>query len=306
MGLRIGGDQQVGVGGDKAFHDVAFRGFGCGDQLADGYGRGETFSPDSVGPLETLEQGPKGGADFRRLHLARRDFRCHVLAQLEEPAFERLPLHDLEVILDVRRGWHVVEQLADILPAADRREIALALELVGERYGINDRAGAVQSQHRPEDPAVGFSVEHRLVDEFHGAHDRIGGEEHGTERRALGVLRVRGTDARHHAHVPTGSWGFAGARPPAVTSRRSASTSAASTYQRAPRFWPRSTPVSTSAHVCAHVFPRSWAASASETSRSAMNPPSGVECEPRIDSRGYSDSFICAEPMITEKHPLGE
>ena len=112
---------------------------------------------------------------------------------LDEPPPQRLLLHDPDVVLDVRRGRDDVEERADVVLPARGGECSLTLELVGERQRVEDRTGAVQGEHRPEDPAVCLAIEHRLVHQFDGAHDGIGVEQHGAQHRLFRVLRIRGT-----------------------------------------------------------------------------------------------------------------
>ena len=115
------------------------------------------------------------------------------LRHVDQAAPERLFLHDLRVVLDVRRRGDCVQQDADVLATARRLQGTLAFQFLGERDRVHHRPVLVQRQRRLEDPPVALAVEHRLVHELDGARDGFGVEQHGREHGHLGVLRIRGT-----------------------------------------------------------------------------------------------------------------
>ena len=104
---------------------------------------------------------------------------------LDEAAQERLLLHDLRVVLDVRRGGDRVDQLADVLLAAGRIELAAPRELVAEGDGIDDFGALRDGDHRAEDPPMALVVEHRVVDMLTGAQNRVRVHEHRRDHRLL-------------------------------------------------------------------------------------------------------------------------
>ena len=112
---------------------------------------------------------------------------------LDQPAQDRLLAHDLRVVLDVRRRRHGVDEEADVVLAAGAFEIAAALKLVRERERIDDASALGDPDHRAEDPAVALGVEHRVVDEFDRAENRVLVDQHRRQHRLLGVLGVRRT-----------------------------------------------------------------------------------------------------------------
>ena len=97
------------------------------------------------------------------------------------------------MVLDVRRRRHGVYQEADVVLAAGALELALSGQLIGQRERIDDTAALGDGHHRPEDPAMTLGVEHRVVNDLDGTHDRVLVDQHRGQDGLLGVFRVRGT-----------------------------------------------------------------------------------------------------------------
>ena len=112
---------------------------------------------------------------------------------LDQPSEKRLLLDDASVVLDVRRRRHRVDEEADVILAARPFQIAAPLQLVGQGERIDDAAALRDREHTAEQPPMTLGVEHRVVDDLHGAHDRVLVDEHGGEHGLLGVLRPGGT-----------------------------------------------------------------------------------------------------------------
>jgi hypothetical protein len=92
------------------------------------------------------------------------------------------------VILDVRGGGNRVQEHAEVFATSGGVKRALAIELLGERDGIYDRATLVELEAGVKDPAMPFPVEHRLIEHLDGARDRVRVEEHRREDRYFRVF----------------------------------------------------------------------------------------------------------------------
>src|SRR6266566_2600123 len=80
--------------------------------------------------------------------------------------------------------------LIDVVPTAAARQ------LVAQGHGIDDVAALGQRQHRAEQQAMRFPVEHRVVQDFSGFERRVLVEHHGTEDGLLGFITPWGLPTR--------------------------------------------------------------------------------------------------------------
>jgi hypothetical protein len=113
--------------------------------------------------------------------------------RVDQAPQQRLLAHDARVVLDVGGGRHRVEELRQVLQAADAVELAGLLELLADRDHVDHVPALEEPGHRPEHPAVGLTEEHRVVDVLDGARDRVAVDQHPAEHRDLGFRRGRGT-----------------------------------------------------------------------------------------------------------------
>ncbi len=133
--------------------------------------------------LGDVEQLVRRGATAERLT-------DDLSGDFDETPEQRLFLHDLRVVLDVGSGGHGVHEEADVVLAARSLEIAASLQLVRERQRVDDAAALGDPHHGAKQTPVALGVEHRVVNDLHGAHHRILIHQHGGEHGLLGVLRV--------------------------------------------------------------------------------------------------------------------
>src|SRR6266566_4457051 len=108
--------------------------------------------------------------------------------RLDEPAQHRLVAHDPGVIVDVGGGGDDVDERRDVFHPPGAVQVAAARQLVAQRHGIDDIAALGQRQHRAEQEAMRFPVEHRVVQDFSGFERRVLVEQHGAEDRLLGFV----------------------------------------------------------------------------------------------------------------------
>ena len=101
-------------------------------------------------------------------------------------------------------GGRVVAERGEVARAADRLQLAVALERLRDRDDVYRLAVLEQVQHRREDAAVGLAVEILGVEEVRDLDDRVAVDEDGAEHGLLGVQVLWRQSVDHGWAVPRG------------------------------------------------------------------------------------------------------
>ncbi len=103
---------------------------------------------------------------------------------------------------DVDGGGRVVAEGGEVAGAADRLELAVALERLRDRDDVDRLAVLEELQHRGVDAAVGLAVEVLRVEEVRDLDDRVAVDEDGAEHGLLGVEVLGRQSVDHGWRVP--------------------------------------------------------------------------------------------------------
>ena len=125
-----------------------------------------------------------------------------LLADDREPAQRRHLADDARVVAGVRRRRHERRDLVDPRLAADLVELALLVELVGDRDRVDRLALLVQLERGAVDLRVRLAVEVAGVDDVARRLDRRLRQHHRAEHRLLGVEVLRGQEVRRPKRRP--------------------------------------------------------------------------------------------------------
>jgi hypothetical protein len=113
----------------------------------------------------------------------------------------RLALDDARVLDRVDGGRRLVAQAGQVRPPADRIELAVALEDLGDSDDVHGLAPLEQLEHRAEDRAVRRPVEVIRTEELGHLDDRVPVDQHGAEDRLFGFDALR-REAIDHRRGP--------------------------------------------------------------------------------------------------------
>ena len=109
---------------------------------------------------------------------------------LHEAPQERLLPHDTRVVLDVGRGGHGRDEVAEVVDPAHPLELIDILQLLRDGDDVDDLTAVEEPHHRAEDVAIPLPVEHPGVEHLDDPRDRIAVDEHPSEHRRLRLDRV--------------------------------------------------------------------------------------------------------------------
>ncbi len=112
-------------------------------------------------------------------------------ACFDQPAPQRLFLHDPRVVFDVCGGRDDPEQLPEVVGAAGALEVAHLDELVAEHHGVHHVAALHDARHGPEQPTVPLAIEPALVQELDRLERGVLIQQHGAQHRLLRFLGPR-------------------------------------------------------------------------------------------------------------------
>ena len=121
----------------------------------------------------------------------------------DQVAQDRLALDDPRVLRDVDGGRRLVRQARQVGATADRLELVLALERLGDRDDVDRLAALEQVQHGGIDPPVGLPVEVGRPQELGDLDDRIPVDEDGAEHRLLSLETLRRKTIDHAGRTPS-------------------------------------------------------------------------------------------------------
>ena len=109
----------------------------------------------------------------------------------DQVAQDRLALDDPGVLLDVDGGRRLVRQARQVGAPADRLELVLALERLGDGDDVDRLATLEQVEDGGIDPPVRLPVEVRRPQELGDLDDRVAVDEDRAEHRLLGLETLR-------------------------------------------------------------------------------------------------------------------
>ena len=121
----------------------------------------------------------------------------------DEVAQDRLALDDPGVLRDVDRGRRLVREAREVGPTADRLELVLALERLGDRDDVDRLAPLEQLERGGIDPAVRLAIEVGRAKELGDLDDRIAVDQDGTEHGLLGLETLRRKAVDHAGRTPS-------------------------------------------------------------------------------------------------------
>ena len=121
----------------------------------------------------------------------------------DEVAQDRLALDDPGVLRDVDGGRRLVRQARQVGAAADRLELVLALERLGDGDDVDRLAALEQLQRGRVDPPVRLPVEVGRPEELGDLDDGVAVDEDGTEHRLLGLETLRRKAVDHAGRTPS-------------------------------------------------------------------------------------------------------
>ena len=109
----------------------------------------------------------------------------------DQVAQDRLALDDPGVLRDVDGGRRLVREARQVGPTADRLELVLALERLGDRDDVDRLAPLEQLERGGIDPPVRLAIEVGRAEELGDLDDRVAVDQDGTEHRLLGLETLR-------------------------------------------------------------------------------------------------------------------
>ena len=128
---------------------------------------------------------------------------------------DRLALDDPGVLGDVDGGRRLVREARQVGAPADRLELVLALERLGDRDDVDRLAPLEQVQRSGVDPPVRLPVEVGRPQELGDLDDRVAVDEDGPEHRLLGLETLRRKTIDHGVWTPSAVGGLIlRSRPP--------------------------------------------------------------------------------------------
>ncbi len=111
-------------------------------------------------------------------------------AQLNERSNKGLLLHDVGVVLDVRRRWNNVDQLGQVLHTANTFEFPLLPELLSQGHQIADFVLIKELGHALENDPVRLVVKVLRAQDFKRLQEGFPVKEHRSQRCLLGFNTV--------------------------------------------------------------------------------------------------------------------
>ena len=121
----------------------------------------------------------------------------------DEVAQDRLALDDPGVLRDVDGGRRLVREARQVGATADRLELVLALERLGDRDDVDRLAPLEQLERGGIDPAVRLAIEVGRAKELGDLDDRVAVDQDGAEHRLLGLETLRRKAVDHAGRTPS-------------------------------------------------------------------------------------------------------
>ena len=121
----------------------------------------------------------------------------------DEVAQDRLALDDPGVLRDVDGGRRLVREAREVGATADRLELVLALERLGDRDDVDRLAPLEQLERGGIDPAVRLAIEVGRAQELGDLDDRVAVDQDGTEHGLLGLETLRRKAVDHAGRTPS-------------------------------------------------------------------------------------------------------
>lgn len=142
--------------------------------------------------VRDLEDAGLGLIEQRRgLVLPRVALLLDLTGRADQPAQDRLLVHDPDVVFDVRRGGRVLHDLRQRRRTARGFEIAALAQFLRDRDEVGGFLAFVERDQGGEDLRVRGPVERARVDVLDRPADGAGVEHHGREDGAFGFERLR-------------------------------------------------------------------------------------------------------------------